>query len=102
MFVAQDRTWKLASAVGAADSAAGGIALNNGALGQPIQVQTSGVIELGLNAAPASGIQYWVSNTPGAIAPDADITSGQYKTGLGIGVGNNQLRLAINPSGAAI
>ena len=96
-------TWKKADAnVSAVEAAAGGIALDDAATGQPVTVQRSGVINLGAAAAAAAGSIYCVSNVAGKICPSTDKGSGDYVTVLGIGIGANKVKLALNPSGATI
>jgi hypothetical protein len=59
-----------------------GIALNSAALNQPLQVQRGGDIALG--AVLTAGTAYYLSDTPGAICPVADIGSGEYVCLLGL------------------
>lgn len=62
-----------------------GIALNDAAVDQPVEVQVGGVITLGVGV---QGTPYFLSLTPGKIAPIADVTgSGTRVNGLGIGNG---------------
>ncbi len=81
-----------------------GIALNGGATGQPIAVQRTGSPTLGAGAAPTEGEVYCTSDTPGGIAPDADIATGTwYRTVLGVGNGANGIDITeINASGEQI
>jgi hypothetical protein len=90
-------TWKLAQADGTAAESGGGtgsevgIALNGAASTQPIDVQVTGDITIG--ATVALGTIYAVSATAGAIAPESDLTSGQYVTALGVPTTTGRLRL---------
>ena len=59
-----------------------GIALNSAALNQPLQVQRGGDIALG--AVLTAGTAYYLSDTPGAICPVADIGTGEYVCLLGL------------------
>ena len=83
--VADSNKWKPADAnVSAAVAGSGGfgIALNGGADGQPADVLTAGLYTVG--AAVLVGVTYVLSATAGGIAPDADISSGSYKTVIGV------------------
>lgn len=77
-----------------------GIALNGAALDQPVVVQTDGEITLG--AVLAVGTAYYVSNTPGAIMPAADLSIGEYAVLLGIARTAAILRMKILNSEAAV
>ena|SRR6476469_3863005 len=59
-----------------------GIALNGGSTGQPVNVQTAGKITIG--ATLTAGTDYYLSDTPGAICPRADVGSGEYVCLLGL------------------
>ncbi|AOF88408.1 hypothetical protein [Sinorhizobium sp. RAC02] len=59
-----------------------GIALNNAALDQPINVHRAGDLTLGAVLTP--GVAYYLSDTPGAICPVADVGSGEYVCLLGL------------------
>src|SRR5882724_2452016 len=50
-----------------------GIALNNASLNQPLVIQRSGQVTIG--AALTPGLAYYLSKTPGGIAPVADIAA---------------------------
>lgn len=76
-----------------------GVALNDAAVSQPVEVQIGGVITLGVGA---QGVPYFLSNTPGKIAPIADVTgSGTRVAGLGIGNGTG-INLQLQNSGIDI
>lgn len=71
-----------------------GIALNHAqAAGQPLSVQKSG--DLTINAAMTAGVAYYLSDTPGKIAPFADIGSGEYVVLLGVAKSTTVLRVDI-------
>jgi hypothetical protein len=92
------QTYKLAGAAGTALIAdARGIALNNAGIGQPVRILNGGHINPG--GTVAVGIIYCVSATLGAIAPSADLASGNYVTILGIGVGVASIALGLVTSG---
>lgn len=84
----------------AAARAAFGIALNGGASGQPVVVQTSGDITIG-GTVTVGGV-YVLSATPGGIAPVADLASGNYTNTIGIGITASTLRIVIATAGVAV
>lgn len=89
----------LGDADAGASAKAAGIALCSCAAGQPFVYQYAGDVYLGAGAA---GVTYCVSATAGGIAPDADITSGKFKTVLGAGKTGSYLSLDIFVSGQAV
>lgn len=90
-------TWKLAQHDGtAAESGAGtgseiGIALQDVASGQPLDIQTEGEIAIG--GTLTLGEMYYVSATAGGLAPSADIGTGDYVTAVGVAVTTGRLKL---------
>lgn len=74
-----------------------GIALNGGAAGQPIRVQRSGPVTIG--ATLVAGTVYALSRTPGAIAPVADLTTGDYPTVIGMATSTTVLAINIQAAG---
>jgi hypothetical protein len=78
----------------------GGIALNGAADGQPLAVQKSGDVTLG--AVLTAGVAYYLSDTPGGIAPVADVGSGEYSVILGIAKSTSVLAIDIQASGVAL
>jgi len=84
----------------AAESVCKGIALNGGALNQPIKYQYGGEITIG--ATVAVGTVYVVSATAGGIAPLADLTSGDYVSILGVASTAARIKLNIFNSGIAV
>jgi hypothetical protein len=68
-----------------------GIALNGAASGQPVVVQTGGIIAIG--ATVAVGVAYYLSDTAGGICPFADLESGDYPTIIGIGVSTTAIKI---------
>lgn len=91
-----DGTLDLADANGAAATqAVAGIAQNGAAVGQPVRVQTGGVITLGAGAAPVVGTIYVLSGTPAGIAPAADLVTGWRNIVLGVGGATNTLRMRL-------
>ncbi len=78
-----------------------GIALNTaGADGQPITVQKSGLITVG--GTLTAGTAYYLSGSPGGIAPLADVGSGDYVVLLGLATSTTVLDLDIQYSGVAL
>lgn len=77
-----------------------GIALNGGAVGQPIVVQTGGQINPG--ATVVVGTIYVVSGTAGGIAPAADLLAGDWVTILGIGVTAALIDMGVHASGVQV
>jgi hypothetical protein len=77
-----------------------GIALNGAASGQPVVVQTGGIITIG--ATVAVGVAYYLSDTAGSICPFADLESGDYPTIIGIGVSTTQIKIGPLAAGVVI
>lgn len=77
-----------------------GIALNGASDGQPLSVLRSGDVTIG--ATLTAGIAYYLSGTPGGIAPVADLGSGDYPTVIGIAESTSVLHVNITESGAAL
>lgn len=82
-----DNTWRLAQSDGTAEEAGSavqiGIALNAAGIGQPVYVQTGGVIAIGGTA--VIGTVYCISAAAGNICPWADLASTNKVTILGVG-----------------
>jgi hypothetical protein len=70
-----------------------GIALNGGAVSQPVRVLTAGPITIG--ATLTAGLAYYLSDTPGGICPVADIGSGEYVCLLGLATSTSVLNVDI-------
>lgn len=89
------KKWMLADSNSATAEArkAGGIALNGGALNQPIAVHTLGDITIG--ATLTAGMGYYLSDTPGGICPVADVGPGEYVCLLGFAKSTTVLALSI-------
>lgn len=77
-----------------------GIALHGASLNQPLTIQTEGDINLG--AALTVGTVYVLSGVAGAIAPAADLSTGEYSTVLGVASAANNLKMKIVEGGAAV
>ena len=82
-----------ANSATAAARAARGIAVNGASDGQPLTIQKSGDITLG--AVLVAGTDYYLSDTPGGIAPRADIGAGEYVCLLGLAKTTSVLALDI-------
>lgn len=76
-----------------------GIALNGASDGQPLAIAKKGQITF--NAALTAGVSYFLSPTPGGIAPRADVLTGDYVTHLGIAISTTVLDLDIQYGGVA-
>ena len=90
--------WKAINSA-AADATAVGIALTGGAADEPGVIQISGPVDLG--ATLTIGEQYYVSNTAGAIAPAADIGTGEFPFLLGIASAADKLEIKLFGTGVA-
>lgn len=77
-----------------------GIALNGGAVNQPVAIQRSGAITIG--ATLTAGVVYYQSDTPGGICPVADLASGEYPCIIGIATSTTVLKVDIQASGVAL
>lgn len=84
VYVDGSNTWQLAQCDGTAVEAGSGtfgIALHGATSGQPLAVQTAGLITIG--ATVVAGTPYVISTTAGGIAPFADLASTNRVTYLG-------------------
>lgn len=89
---------KLAQSDGTAEEAAvRGIALHASLAGQPLRIQTSGVIAIG--ATVVLGGVYALSDTAGMICPIADVGPSEYTSLIGIATTVAQFTLGIVNSG---
>lgn len=70
-----------------------GLALNNAAANQPLSIIRSG--DLTMNAVLTAGTPYFLSDTPGAICPIADVGSGEYVCQIGIAKSTTVLAIDI-------
>lgn len=92
-------TYKIAHCeTSAATAVVAGLALNGASSGQPVEVQTQGIIAL--NGLTVGTI--YVLSASGAIAPAADLASGDYVTVIGVGATSANLDLGINDSGVQV
>lgn len=77
-----------------------GIALNGASDGQPLTIIRQGDVTIGATLTP--GLAYFLSATPGGIAPYADLTTGDYPVYLGIAKSASVLNVDINEAGVAL
>lgn len=99
VYIASDDTLALAADDSAAHANMAGVALNGGAPGQPVQYQSEGLVNLG--GTLAIGTVYGPGDTPGAVHPNSDLSTGDFVTIAGIAVTAALLQLRINASGVA-
>ncbi|GAB1717538.1 MAG: hypothetical protein NTAFB05_25800 [Nitrobacter sp.] len=94
--------WKLADAdsATAAVNHAEGVALNGAALNQPVTVQKDGDVTIG--GTLTAGSPYYLSGTPGGIAPAADLTTGDKVCLLGLAKSTTVLTLDIQFPGVTL
>lgn len=93
--------YKLADSDSATEAARKGgyIALNGASDGQPIAVMREGDVTIG--ATLTAGTTYYLSDTPGGIAPIADLATGDYYCIVGIAKSASILSVAFHYSGVA-
>lgn len=77
-----------------------GVALNGAAAGQPVTVQTDGLITIGGTVAP--GVVYLLSDNAGGIMPAADQEAGDYTSIIGVGASATEITLHLFSSGHAV
>lgn len=94
--------WMLADSNAATAEArtAKAIALNGAALNQPIALQKSGDITIGATLVP--GTAYYLSDTPGALCPVADIGTGEFVCLVGLAKSTTLLALDFNYTGVTL
>lgn len=100
VYKASDGDYEPADADAANTAAAAAIALTPASSGEYFVALTKGNVDVG--ATLVVGTTYVVSTTAGAIAPQADLGSGDYVTVLGIATTTSTLNLNINVSAVAI
>lgn len=77
-----------------------GVALNGGALDQPIKFQKPGG-EITIGAVLTPGAAYYQSDTPGGICPVADVGTGEYVCLVGLAKSASMLSLDIRYTGVS-
>ena len=92
--------WMLADNNAAGLKVPGGIALNSGALNQPLVIAKSG--DLTMNAALTAGVDYFLSATPGGICPRADVITGMDVALLGLARSTTVLMIDIQVPGVTL
>ena len=91
---------KLTDADAALTAVIAGIAVSGAADKQLVSYQHGGPINPG--GALVKGTIYVASVTPGNIAPQADLVSGDFVSILGVAISTTEIQLKINNSGIAI
>lgn len=90
----------LADANGTADARTPtGIALHGASLDQPLMVMTEGDVNLGATLTVAA--TYYLSDTPGGVAPAADVGAGEFVTVLGVAASASNFKMRMVISGAS-
>lgn len=81
--------------------AAHGMALNGAAVDQPVRMARNGaVVEVG--AVLTAGTDYYLSGTPGAICPRADVTTGDDPVRIGMALTVSRLQLDFADPGVTL
>ncbi|KFL31478.1 hypothetical protein JP75_08020 [Devosia riboflavina] len=70
----------------------GGLALNGAAADQPVVLALNGAV-VNVGAVLTAGTDYYLSGTPGAICPRADVTTGDDPIRIGIALTTSNLQL---------
>jgi hypothetical protein len=78
-----------------------GMLLNGGAADQPVRVAKDGAV-VNVGAVLTAGTDYYLSGTPGAICPRADVTTGDEVVRVGMALTTSNLQLDINKSGVTL
>ena len=92
-----DSKLKPADADALATAACEGISLHGALTGQPLTYITGNNVDVG--ATLAVGEVYVVSVTPGGIAPETDLATGDFPTILGIATTSSNINLSIQQGG---
>lgn len=82
----------------AINAATAGIALNAASANQPVEYQSSGLIDMGATVAIG---KVYVQSTTGGVAPVDDIAGSEFITIVGVGTAANRLKIGIVQSGVA-
>jgi hypothetical protein len=72
-----------------------GLALNGAAADQPVSVAQNGAV-VSLGSVLTAGTDYYLSGTPGAICPRADVTTGDDPIRIGMALTTSNLQIDIN------
>jgi hypothetical protein len=99
---ASTKKWMLAdnNSATAAVRQAGGIALNGASDGQPITIHKSGDLTVG--AVLTAGQAVYLSDTPGGLAPLADVGAGEYVCLIGLAKSTTVLAVDIQYPGVSL
>ena len=101
MDAADSQKIKKAVATSQAAAAAVGIALNAAAAGQKVSYSQDGA-EVTVGGSPTVGKPYYVSaGAAGGIAPEADLTTGNFTTFLGFCLAANKITQSVRAAGVA-
>lgn len=77
-----------------------GVALNGASDGQPLTILLSGDVTIG--ATLTAGTTYYLSATPGGIAPVGDLGTGDYPVVVGIATSTSVLKVDFVEAGVAL
>lgn len=77
-----------------------GIALNGGAVGQPVTVARGG--DITMNAVMTAGVGYYLGDVAGTIVPVGDLGTGDFPVFLGFAKSTTVLALDITASSVAL
>lgn len=83
------------SATAEVRSVSGGMVLNGAAVDQPVVMAKNGAV-VDVGAVLVAGSDYFLSGTPGAICPRADVTSGDDPVRIGMALTTSRLQLDFN------
>ncbi|WP_411906281.1 hypothetical protein [Rhizobium mayense] len=92
--------WVLSDNNGTGTRQVKGIALNGASLNQPISVLKDGDVTIGATLVP--GAAYYLSATPGAICPVADLATGMDSILIGLAKSASVLSVEIQDSGVTL
>jgi hypothetical protein len=95
-----DNTWLKADDTSAVKAYCRGVALNGGAVGQPIRIIKAGGLNPGV--AVGVGLTYGVTDTAGGIALISERAGGDFVTIIGVATTTSRIEVNIIPSGVAI
>lgn len=96
------KTWMKAdnNAATARERRAKGIALNGGAIGQPVRILKRGQVTIG--ATLTANTAYYLSDTPGGICLVADLAAGEHPILLGFSASTTVLAVDIRYAGGVL
>jgi len=93
--------YKLAQGDAAAEDAVVGLAAHGASNGQPLQIITGGVVDLGVTLTVGE-IYVLSAAAAGGIAPKGDLSSGEFVSVIGVAQTADNLLLGIINSGVAV